>query len=199
MDFVIWRVGMQCRASHESPKKPASLVVVLGLLLAFQGCAEFIQPLQPSGGPNITVLVEPPTGPETIRALFDASVPERNPDFRQYRASYDRTWAATVEALKTLPNPIISTNRESGTIVTDYLERRGFPAIKPWRDRYYITVSRISEAETRVTIRRIVEEQERLERVRSVAGIVSRTLDCAPLTGEKIWEFEGGAIGSTSG
>lgn len=37
--------------------------------------------------------------------------------------------------------------------------------------------------------------------VRSVLpdGTLIQELDCAPLTGEKIREFEGGAIGSTSG
>ena len=139
-----------------------------------QGCAEFTQPLRPAGGPNVSRLDQFPSGPETIRALFDASVPERLADFREYDAAYNRVWAATLKAVKTLGNPILNASRENGVITTDYLERRGFPATKPWRDRYQVSVSKLSDAKMRVTVKRIVEEQERLERMRGGAGITWR-------------------------
>jgi putative ABC transport system substrate-binding protein len=40
---------------------------------------------------------------------------------------------------------------------------------------------------------------KRLELFKEVVPSLRRVVDCAPLTGEKIREFEGGAIGSTSG
>ncbi|MFA5393635.1 MAG: hypothetical protein WC081_07000 [Candidatus Ratteibacteria bacterium] len=105
------------------------------------------------------------SGAQTCSAVFEELIPEHKPDFQTFKESYEKSWSVTVGVLKTLENPITSADKENGVIVTDYLEKPKGMFKGPWRDKYYVTVSKTDASTTQIKIKRTVEELEALERV----------------------------------
>jgi len=113
-----------------------------------------------------------PSGMQTSTSIIDELTPERKPECQTFDVSYDKTWTATLKVLKTLDNAITTTDKESGLIATDYLERPVTMFTDTWRDKYYVTVNKINASSAEVRIKRTVEKLEAVEIVRGsrIAG-----------------------------
>lgn len=130
---------------------------------------------QAGGGLNSLRVQTSPNGSQKERALFDDLVPERAPDYRdyptperEYAASMPTVWQVTIEVVKSLGYPVVTADERTGIINTAELTRSFFG--KKWRDKYTITLSSLGENQTRVLIKRILEEEDTLERRRYASG-----------------------------
>lgn len=144
-------------------------VYLLIPLLVAAGC-------QGGGGMNLAMVHQKPVGAQKYRALFDDIVSERETDYRDIPASYAVVWSAAVDVAKSLGNPILPVDERNGIITLSSLEHREILG-RRWRDSYSfnVSLSQVDSGPTRVSVKRILEEEDTLERVRYGGGAVGRS------------------------
>ncbi len=81
---------------------------------------------------------------------------------REYSATYEDVWNATVAVIQEMGHPIQTINKESGTLSTDWLPRPGAPFLMGmpynyFQDRFSIRVLRTGDTAVRVGIRRTMQ------------------------------------------
>lgn len=90
--------------------------------------------------------------------FFDELVKKRKQDKKLYDANYDIVFNSLIEIMSDVGNPIINMDRENGLILTDF-ERRS-TMWETWQDKYFIRVSKPSEKQVQVGIKRTVRKKE---------------------------------------
>jgi hypothetical protein len=85
-------------------------------------------------------------------------------------APYDSVWNATIDTIQEVGHPIINTSKESGTLTTDWLERPGGPFLlgmprDHFKDRFSIRVVKMDGSNTKVGIRRSVQQIQGIKHV----------------------------------
>lgn len=142
--------------------KTITFMVLVSLVFVFSGCATMNTGVSQTGGV--------PHGSQTEWAVFKEMIQEHKANTKTFDVPYEECWLATLQVIKTMENPIVATDKEAGTIVTDYLERPLGMFSKPWRDKYYFTLSKVSDSQMQVSIKRTVEEKEAIQAVHSAVG-----------------------------
>lgn len=94
--------------------------------------------------------------------FFDELVEKRKEDKKVFKVGYDEVFNALVEIMSDIGNPVLSMDKVNGLIVTDE-ERRSY-YFETWQDKYSLKVTKLSQAETQVSVKRTVKKKEGRDR-----------------------------------
>jgi len=94
--------------------------------------------------------------------LFDELVEKRREDKKVFKVGYDEVFSALVETMSDIGNPVLTMDKVNGLIVTDE-ERRSY-FLETWKDKYFLKVTKLSQTETQVGVKRTVAKKEGRDR-----------------------------------
>ncbi len=86
--------------------------------------------------------------------------------FKEYISGYEAVWNATVETIQEVGHPIVTVDKNSGTLTTDWLERGGAPFIlgmpfNTFKDRFTVRFLKLGDSQTKVGVRRSLAIMEK--------------------------------------
>jgi len=101
--------------------------------------------------------------------FFDELVEKKKEEKKIFKVGYDKVFNALIEIMSDIGNPILTMDKTNGLIVTGDEERSAL--FETWKDRYSLRVTKLSQTETQVGVKRTVTKKEGRDR-----------------TGQEIWK-----------